>query len=135
MQGSVRICAMPENISLLEDLRIIMVDSFGEVTSAELRASLARVIELHSETGFDCVLVDSTHDASYPPNFPLFEFGSNLALGARHLKIAVATSPGTHAAVTLVKQIAASRGLIIELFNSVEEALNFLRRHQGSSET
>lgn len=126
---------MPENISLLEDLRIIMVDSFGEVTSAELRASLARVIELHSETGFDCVLVDSTHDASYPPNFPLFEFGSNLALGARHLKIAVATSPGTHAAVTLVKQIAASRGLIIELFNSVEEALNFLRRHQGSSET
>ncbi|MEJ2176452.1 MAG: hypothetical protein P8Y12_00545 [Gammaproteobacteria bacterium] len=126
---------MPENISLLEDLRIIMVDSFGEVTSAELRASLARVIELHSETGFDCVLVDSTHDASYPPNFPLFEFGSNLALGVRHLKIAVATSPGTHAAVTLVKQIAASRGLIIELFNSVEEALNFLRRHQGSSET
>lgn len=126
---------MPENISLLEDLRIIMVDSFGEVTASELQASLERVIELHSETGFDCVLVDSTHGASYPPNFPLFEFGSNLALGAKHLKIAVAISPGTHAAITLIKQIAANRGLIIELYNSVEEALNFLRRHQRSSKT
>jgi hypothetical protein len=126
---------MPENISLLEDLRIIMVDSFGEVTTSELQASLARVIELHSETGFDCVLVDSSHDASYPPNFPLFEFGSNLALGVKHLKIAVATSPDTHVALTLVKQVAANRGLIIELFNSVEEALSYLRQHQGSGKT
>ena len=53
----------------------------------------------------------------------------------KHLKIAVATSPGTRAAVTLVKQVAANRGLIIELFDSVEEALSCLRQHQGASKT
>ena len=123
---------MPENISVLEDLRIIMVDSFGEVTASELQESLARVVELHNENGFDSVLVDSTHDASYPPNFPLFEFGSKVALEAKHLKIAVATSSGTRAAITLVKQVAANRGLIINLFDSVEEALGYLRQHQES---
>ncbi|MGI9315906.1 MAG: hypothetical protein ACR2QW_01125 [bacterium] len=126
---------MPEKISILEDLRIIRVDSFGEVTASDLQASLTEVLAIHCERGINNVLVDSTHEASYPPNFPLFEFGSNLAADARHMRFAVATSPATRPAATLVKQVAANRGLILQLFDSVETAIeSLLQPWNGSTD-
>ena len=85
------------------------------------------MIELHAKHNIDRVLVDSTRGASYPDNFPLFEFGSNLAIKAKQLKIAVAVSPSTRPAISLIKQVAANRGLVFELFDSVESAIASLK--------
>lgn len=118
---------MPEKISVLEDLQIILVDSYGEVSAPELESSLEQVLALHDKHKIDRVLVDSTHGAIYPDNFPLFEFGSNLATKAKRLKIAVAVSPDTRPAISLIRQVAANRGVIIELFDSVESAISSLK--------
>lgn len=118
---------MPEKISVLEDLQIILVNSYGEVSASDLESSLDRVLALHAKHNIDRVLVDSTHGANYPDNFPLFEFGSNLATKAKRLKIAVAVSPSTRPAISLIKQVAANRGVIIEIFDSIESAISSLK--------
>lgn len=70
---------MPERVSILEDLQIIKVDSFGEVSFSDLRQSLYEVFKIHQERGFTKVFVDASKETSFPSTIPVFEFGTELA--------------------------------------------------------
>ena len=117
---------MPERVTIREDLQIIQVDSFGDVTIDDLMASLQTIVKIHQEREIRKVFIDARKQTSLPSTAPNFEFGSRMAQAERGMRVAVAASPELKAKLEFIATVAENRGAIIQIFDSVEEALAWL---------
>jgi len=85
---------MPETVTFDEDLGIVRIESYGDLTAEDLRATLGSALKMHQVRGVSRGFVDATRVTSYPSTFPIFDFGSQAATRLRGLRIAIATTPG-----------------------------------------
>jgi hypothetical protein len=118
---------MPEEVSILEDLGIIRVDSYGEVTEGDLLASMEEVLAIHKERGISRVFVDASRETSLPSTLPLHHFGSVLSQDAMVLKIAVSASAAVHDVLRFLETVTQNRGMQVKIFENREEALAWLK--------
>jgi hypothetical protein len=118
---------MPEEVSILEDLGIIQVDSFGEVTEGDLLASMEEVLAIHRERGFSKVFVDASRETSLPSTFPLHQFGAVLSEDGMVLKIAAVISDTVREDLRFLETVTQNRGMQLKLFDTREEALAWLK--------
>ena len=127
---------MPEEVTILEDLSIIRVDSYGVVTQEDLIGSMREVSRIHRERGLTRVLVDATRETSLPSTFPLYEFGSDLARALRAVRFALVPAPDLKEDLTFLETVAINRGLEVEIFDSVPDAIQRLTQEgEGQGET
>ena len=117
---------MPEKVSIREDLQVIQVDSYGDVTAEDLTESLDTVIRVNKERGLSKVFVDATQETSHPNTLPVFEFGSELARSTRGMKIAILHTSQQVDNLRFLESFAMSRGARIKLFSTSENALGWL---------
>ncbi len=119
---------MPETVTVLEDQKIIHVVSIGDITYDDLQETLAAVLKLQQERGINRVLVDATRQESFPDTMPVFEFGEAVPAALGDAKIAIAISPRTWEAVQFFSTVARNRGANVEMFDTTDEALKWLRK-------
>jgi hypothetical protein len=119
---------MPEDVSILEDLGIIQVDSYGEVTEGDLLASMEEVLAIHKARGFSRVFVDASKETSLPSTLPLHQFGSVLSEDATVLKFAVVVSATVREDLRFLETVTQNRGMEVRMFNSRDEALAWLKQ-------
>jgi len=123
---------MPQRVTIREDLQIIQVDSWGDVTVEDVELSRKAVFKITEERGLSEVFIDATKETSCPSTFPIFEFGSRLAtaaLGSPGTRFAMATSPETHQThheIEFLETVAVNRGAQYKVFDSAEAALSWL---------
>ena len=117
---------MPETVVVREDLQIIHVDSYGDVTIEDLESSLDAVLQIRRERGLTKVLVDASKETSLPSLMRIYDFGSNVAANLRGVRIAVAISPHTQEDLSFMETVARNRGALVAVFVSVDAALAWL---------
>ena len=118
---------MPEEVSILADLGIIQVDSYGEVTEADLLASMEEVLEIQNTRGFTRVFVDASKETSLPKTLPLHQFRSVLSTDAMMLKIAVLASESLREDLRFLETVTRNRGMQVRIFDSREKAMTWLQ--------
>ena len=117
---------MPEEVTVLEDLQIIKVDSYGDVTAADLKESLEAVVRIRQERGITRVFVDATKETSLPDTFSAFEFGKSMAHAIQGLRVAVVGSKMLAKDLEFIKTVAQNRGGIIQVFDTKDDAFAWL---------
>ena len=117
---------MPEEVTVIEDLQIIKVDSYGDVTAEDLKESLEAVVRIRQERGFTRVFVDATKETSLPDTFSAFKFGERMANAIRGLRVAVVGSKMLAKDLEFIQTVAQNRGGIIQVFDTKEDALAWL---------
>jgi hypothetical protein len=125
---------MPETVSVREDLQIIQVDSYGDVTAKDLEGTLKAVTAIRQERGLTRVLVDATAKVSSPSTVSVFEFGSELAEHIRDMKVAVAGSTERDPELGFLQTVTANRGAHLHIFESVDAALTWLKAQPGEAD-
>lgn len=116
---------MPEEITINQELKIIEVMSYGDVTREESMASVKTLEELISKTGIKRVLSDTREQQSVPSATDIYNFASSLP---RDMKCAVVLSDYQTTAVDVefADTVAHNRGILIKKFSSREDALEWL---------
>ena len=117
---------MPERVSILEDLKIIKVDSYGDVSIADLKQSMEKVIKIHQEKGLTKVFIDASKETDLPSTFPVFDFGTELAQILGKLKFAVVTAPKLKGILRFLETVTVNRGAQVRMFDSADSALAWL---------
>jgi len=117
---------MPEKVSIREDLQVIQVESYGEVTSEDLKESLAAVSRIQQERGLTRLFVDATKETSVPGTSKIFDFGQKVGMELRGWRVAIAVSPATATDLSFFQNIALNRGAHVETFDSTDTALAWL---------
>jgi hypothetical protein len=119
---------MPEVVTVREDLGIIEVRSYGEVSEQELTSSREEVSEIIRERGIKKVLVDACDLTSLPSTFPLFLFGKSFADEdiLRTMMMAAVTSEKTTKDVAFIETVARNRGVEMRIFDSTDAAIDWL---------
>ena len=117
---------MPEKVTVLEDLQIIKVDSYGDVTAADLKESLEAVVRIRKERGLTRVFVDATKVTSLPDTFSAFDFGQLMANAIQGLRVAVVGSKMLAKDLGFIQTVAQNRGGMIQVFDTKEDALAWL---------
>ncbi len=118
---------MPEEVSILADLGIIQIDSYGEVTEGDLLATMEEVLEIQRERGLTRVFVDASKETSLPSTLPLHQFGSLLSSDAMMLRFAVLVSPEVRDDLRFLETVTQNHGMQVRMFDCREEALNWLQ--------
>lgn len=118
---------MPEEVSILEDLGIIQVDSFGVVTEGDLLASMEEVLAIHKQRGLSRVFVDASHETSLPNTFPLHKFADVLSKNATALRFAVLVSDAVREDLRFLETSTRNRGMQVRMFDSRDEAIAWLK--------
>ena len=118
---------MPEEVSILEDLEIIRVDSYGQVTEGDLLASMEEILAIQKERGLSRVFIDASRETALPSTHPLHQFGSVLSQSATTLKFAVLISDQVREDLQLLETVTQNRGMQVRMFDSSVEALAWLR--------
>jgi hypothetical protein len=117
---------MPETVSIREDLQIIHVDSYGDITVEDLKTSLNTILRFRKERGLTRVLVDATKETSLPSTLPIFEFGKDFAARVRGMSFALVAGQVTRDRVELLETVAINRGADVEMFDTTDAALAWL---------
>ena len=117
---------MPEKVTIREDLQIIHVDSYDDVSLEDLKGSLQTVLTLSQARGITRVLVDATRESSLPDTLPMFEFGSDLARIVGGLKFAVVRPPALKEDLNFLESVTRNRGAMVRIFSTEAEALGWL---------
>ncbi len=117
---------MPEKVTLNKDLNIIEVSSYGSVASEHVTRSVSEVERLHQETGINKVLVDTTGLTSFPGTIDAYEIAKSFP---RTLRIAVfiLEEQKTRFDLRFTETVAQNYGIDLRLFNSKDDALEWLR--------
>jgi hypothetical protein len=118
---------MPEEVSILEDLGIIQVDSYGRVTEGDLLVSMEEILAIQKERGLSRVFVDASRETALPSALPLHQFGSVLSQDATTLKFAVLVSDQVREDLRFLETVTQKRGMQVRMFDSRAEALAWLR--------
>jgi hypothetical protein len=124
---------MPERVTIEENLRIIHVDSYGDVTAKDLQGSIKAVARINKEHGFTKVFVDATKETSLPSTFHSFDIGSQLANAVRLLRVAVLGSTRLKKNLTFIETVAHNRGALVKVFYSRKDAMAWLMELPNNS--
>ena len=116
---------MPEEITVIKELGIIEVFSYGKVTREDSESSMASLEKIINETNFTKVLADTRKQESAPGTMDIFNFGELLP---RSIKIAILATgeQSTAQDVKFAENVAYNRGVNIKTFTSKEKALEWL---------
>lgn len=117
---------MPERVAVREDLQIIQIDSYGEVTARDMRESLQEVVRLHEKHGLDRVLIEASHETSLPSTVPLYGLGAELSASVGDVRFAIVACPKLRGDQAFLENVARNRGAKIRVFDSEEEAVAWL---------
>ncbi len=119
---------MPETVKTDEDLELIKVTSYGEVTEENLRRSRCLVSDLLHAGGFTRVFVDASMLTTLPSTNAVFthSVGLSSAKIPRNTKFAIAISRKTKTDSIFLETAALNRGVIIKNFESKDDALAWL---------
>jgi hypothetical protein len=116
---------MPDKIFVNEDLDIIEVESFGEVTADEIARSIAKVREIYSEKGVSKILVDTCKQESLPTTIDIFDLFSTFPREFK-LAILVKQSQITEEDLDFIETIAVNRAIRMKIFSERDVALEWL---------
>lgn len=116
---------MPDKVRLNEEAEIIEVQSYGDITAADLSKSIQQILEIQQTSGVDRLLVDTTQQESLPSTIEIVEIFSHYP---RNLKTAllVDTAQATAQDVEFVETVAINRGKKMQLHYDREKALRWL---------
>ncbi len=117
---------MPETVTFDEDLKIVRIDSYGDVTVEDLRSTLASALKLHKERGLSRGFIDATKVTSYPSTTSIFDFGSQGVDQLRGLRIAIAAPSGKLVDPVFFETVTRNRGVNVRVFDSTDAALAWL---------
>jgi hypothetical protein len=118
---------VPEDVSILEDLGIIRVDSYGAVTEGDLIASMEDVVAIGERRGITRVFVDASRATSMPGESTMNKFGSALSERATAIKVAVVASERAREGFGVLGKVVQRRGMPYRLFDSSGDAIAWLR--------
>ena len=118
---------MPETVRVSNELGIIEVRSFDDVSLADVDNSLMEIEGIRKETGVDKVLVDAREQISMPGMADVFQIASSLP---NSLRIAFLLSEGqsTEEDIRFVATLAANGGVAVQAFSFKDEALQWLNQ-------
>jgi hypothetical protein len=119
---------MPETVTLDEDLGIVRIESYGDVTAEDLKATLASALRIHQERGFTRGFVDATKVTSYPSTFSIHDFGLQAVESISRIKVAIAAPTGKLNDPVFFETVLRNRGINIRVFDSPEAALGWLTK-------
>jgi hypothetical protein len=119
---------MPETITVHDDLEIIEVHSFGQVTKQDLLQSLQAVDQIYQTRGYNKVLIDAQEEEGIPNAIDLFMFGDSMgkAYVSKTGRFAVVTSEATRKDLEFLAKTSQDRGMKVDVFMSVDEAIDWL---------
>ena len=117
---------MPEQLKINEELGIIEVYSFGEITVEEAEQSVKKSLRIFKERNIDKVLVDATSLTKLPGTVGIFQFFSN---SPPELSQALVISRDSFSEdlFSFGENVAVNRGKNVKLFFDREEALIWLK--------
>ena len=124
---------MPETVTFDDDLGIVRIESYSDVTAEDLRASLASALRIHQERGLTRGFVDATKVTSYPSTFSIHDFGSMAASSLRGIKVAIAAPAGIIKDPGFFETVARNRGANLRIFTSPNAALAWLTKEPNQS--
>ena len=116
---------MPDKVLLNEELEIIEVQSYGEVTGVDISNSIRQIVEIQRDSDIDKLLVDTTRQETLPSPIEIVKIFSAYP---RDLKTAllVNASQATVDDVEFVETVAVNRGKRIQMHYDQEKALRWL---------
>jgi hypothetical protein len=118
---------MPETIEILEDLDIIKVTSYGEITDDDLRKSRETINKLCSEHGYKKLLFDATklHNIR---TLAAYEHGVCLAKYhfLRISRHAIIATQDNRIYLDFICTVGTNRGAQIKVFEKKDEATTWL---------
>ena len=119
---------MPDTVYFDDEIKIIKVDSVGDVTPEEMMKSLQAVLGLAEETGCNKILVNTILQTSMPSVMNLHKFGAELSNKSLLMKYAVVVSKDTHTDNYFIETVSKNRGVNMMIFDSEKEASDWLKR-------
>jgi hypothetical protein len=124
---------MPEEVTIREDLQVIQVTSYGDITTEDFKKTLDAILRTHQEQGLTKVLINGTEVTSYPTTFPVYDFGSQVASSLRGMKIAIAMSLMKQDVSVFFETVVINRGGIVKVFDSPDAALAWLLKEPNKT--
>jgi predicted lipoprotein len=120
---------MPETITVHDDLEIIEVHSFGQVTKEDLLQSLQAVDQIYQTRGYNKVLIDAQEEEGIPNTIDLFMFSASMekAYIGKTGRFAVVISEATRKDLEFLAKTTQKRGMKVNTFMSVDEAIDWLK--------
>lgn len=120
---------MPETITVHEDLGIIEVHSFGQVTKEDLLKSLQTVDQIYRTQGLNMVLVDAQEEDGVPNAIDLIMFSESMKRAdvGKTGRFAIVTSEATREDLEFLVRTTQERGVEMSSFMSVDEAIDWLK--------
>ena len=119
---------MPERVSVREDIGVIVVHSFGEVTEQDISESQEVVLKYARERNYTKILVDASEETSLPSTMKLFDVGTRISGSdiLRTMRFAVVISEDTKDDIAFLETLLVNRGILIRIFHSMDTALAWL---------
>ncbi len=119
---------MPEEVTIREELQVIQVKSWGDITKEDFKNTLDAILRIREDQGLTKVFVDATRVTSYPSTISIFEFGSEAADPLRGIRLAIASPPGQRDEPVFFETVTCNRGARVRAFDSPDAALAWLSK-------
>jgi hypothetical protein len=119
---------LPEEVTMREDLELIHVRSYADVTNKDFKRTLDSILGIREERGFAKVLVDATKVTSYPATLSVFDFARLAAdsLRGKGIRVSVVVALDQRDETEFFETAARNRGGSIRVFDSTDAALAWL---------
>ena len=114
---------MPESVVFREDANLIEVQSFGEVSSDDLKTTIQEILRLAVEHDVSRVLIHGAAQEKMPNLKELFFFHREIPKGVR---FAATVSEPIKGKADFLETVALNRGIQFRFFNSLEDAHQWL---------
>jgi len=120
---------MPETVTVHDDLEIIEVHSFGQVTKEDLQQSLQAIDQIYQTRGYRKVLIDAQEEEGIPKMIDLFMFSASMGNSyiGKTGRFAVVISEATRKGLEFLESTTQKRGMKVKTFMSVDEAIDWLK--------
>ena len=116
---------MPEDVTINNELGIIEIDSYGDITEEILYTSVKKIKQIRGKTGINKVLVDTTGQSSMPSAISLYTFGNNIPHLFKYA-IVVSEMQSTKKDQDFFEAVAINRGFKVQEFITKDEAIEWL---------
>lgn len=116
---------MPDEVTFREDLGIIEVRAYGEITIEQLEQTQDTIMRMIREHKVNRILVDAREVEKMPEVGGLYFFAGDLPPGDR---AALLVSKSTPDETAFLESVAQNRGIQLKLFDNRDDALRWLDR-------
>jgi hypothetical protein len=116
---------MPDTIEVNEELGIIEIRSFGQVTREDIAASIAKAQATLKEKGIGKILVDTSEQDTMPGAHQLLPMFADFPRNLR-LALLVKQTQDTKKDVEFARNVGFTKGVDVKLFSDRQKALAWL---------